>query len=178
MAFETVEKRYRFREMNQYSYRQRDDDCGKYILIFFYCFCYHTTKIVVNYELPITKRECRSPIDRLLFLNVCGDVHTGPELWICLFNGSIYLERTIGFVHLLSDRNHCTMKSLCSHSVRTKLYRTADLYVYEIFFLSIQAKHRGTFIYEFAKCFARIDIFADIHCYIGCITADRSFDFQ
>ena len=63
---------------------------------------------------------------RLLFKR---DIHTGAELHIFLLDGSIYLERTIGFVHFLSDGNHDAVKGLCSHSVYTKLYRAADLYV-------------------------------------------------
>ena len=109
---------------------------------------------------------------------MCRDIHTGAELYIFLLDGSIYLERTIGFVYFLSDGNHDTVKGLCPHSVYTKLYRAADLYVCKIFLVSSQAKHRVAFIDKFAKGFSRIDIFADVHRYISGITTNGGFDFQ
>ncbi len=52
----------------------------KYIFIFFIALGYHTTKIVVNYELPVINVNAVVTVGQLL--NVCRDIHTGAELRI------------------------------------------------------------------------------------------------
>lgn len=109
---------------------------------------------------------------------MCRDIHARSELCVCLFDRGIYFERTVGFVYFLSDGDYRAVECLRSHPVDAELDETACLYLCKVFFVSSQAEHRGAFVNNLTKSFSRIDVFAYIHCHIGCIAADGGFHFQ